>query len=234
MSQFLEALKRGDTQAVADLLRSRSELLRFADEHGKSGLHWAAEVDQVEVAQLLLNEGADIEATTSWGATPLEWAATMGSARVAELLLAHGAGGFTLIVAAALGKLADVKTIIASGADLSGHRRRGAPDTPDDHWPIDSAHIRGDVVSDAMYAAARNGHTETVEYLLDHDAALDAKGVFGGTALHWAAVNGHRDTVELLVGRGASLTIRDERFKATPEEWANEGGHPDLAGLLHS
>lgn len=105
MSQFLEAVKRGDTQTVAELLRSRHELVRFADEYGKTGLHWAAEVDQVEVAQLLLDAGADIEATTSWGATPLDWAATMGSARVAELLLARGASGFTLIVAAASGSL---------------------------------------------------------------------------------------------------------------------------------
>jgi len=226
MSQFLEAVKRGDTQAVAELLRSRHELVRFADEYGKSGLHWAAEVDQVEVAQLLLDAGAEIEGTTSWGATPLDWAATMGSARVAELLLARGASGFTLIVAAALGKLEDVKTIIESGADLSTHRRRGAPESPNDHWPIDSAHIRGDVLSDAMYAAARNGHTQTAEYLLDHGAAVDAKGVFGGTAMHWAAINGHRDTVELLIARGANLTIRDQRFNGTPEDWAKEGGQP--------
>src|SRR5688572_4543187 len=100
MSQFLEAVKRGDTKAVADLLCRRHELVRFADGYGKRGLHWAAEFDQVEVAQLLLDAGADIEATTSWGATPLDWAATMGSAKVAELLLARSASGFTLIVAA--------------------------------------------------------------------------------------------------------------------------------------
>lgn len=77
--------------------------------------------------------------------------------------------------------------------------------------------MRGDVLSDAMYAAARNGQTEVVEYLLDHGALMDVKGVFGATALHWAAINGHRKTVELLIARGASLGIRDERFNSTPE-----------------
>ena len=202
------------------------------DEYQKTALHFAAETDQVETAQLLLDEGADIEALTSWGATPLDWAAVMGSAKVADLLLARGASGLTLIVAAGLGKLETVKGIIASGADLSTHRRRGAPESPDDHWPADSAHIRGDVLSDAMFAAARNGHTEVVEYLLDHGAQVDAKGVFGATGLHWAAINGHRETVELLIARGANLAIRDERFDATPEGWANEGGHTDLATLL--
>ena len=147
---------------------------------------------------------------------------------------ASGASGFTLIVAAGLGKLAHVKEVLASGADLSSHRRRGAPESPDDHWPADSAHIRGDVLSDAMYAAARNGHTEVVEYLLDHGALLDAKGVFGATALHWAAIKGHRQTVEFLLARGASFDIRDARFDSTPEGWATEGGHTDLANLLRA
>lgn len=158
----------------------------------------------------------------------------MGSVDVGEFLLARGASGYTLIIAAGLGKLDDVKAIVASDADLSAHRRRSAPDAPNDDWPADSAHIQGDVLSDALYAAARNGHTSVVEYLLDHGASVDAKGIFGATALHWAAINGHRSTVELLVSRGASLSIRDVRFNSTPEGWAIEGGHHDLAQLLHS
>ena len=231
-AEFLETVKRGDVLAIADLLRQSKELVQFADEHGKTGLHWAAERDQVGVAQMLLDAGADIEAKTSWGATALDWAATMGSVGVGELLLAYGASGFTLVVAAGLGKLEEVKSIVASKVDLTAHRRRGAPESPNDDWPADSAHILNDVLSDAMYAAARNGHTQVVEYLLDHGAAIDAKGIFGATALHWAAINGHRSTLELLVARGANLHLRDERFNSTPEGWAREGGHIDLADLL--
>jgi ankyrin repeat protein len=202
------------------------------DEYGKTALHLAAETDQVEAAQMLLDAGADMEAKTAWGATALDWAATMGSVGVGDLLLARGASGFTLVVAAGLGKLDAVKSIVVSGVDLTAHRRRGAPDLPNDDWPADSAHILRDVLSDAMYAAARNGHTQVVEYLLDHGAAIDAKGVFGATALHWAAINGHRNVVELLVTRGASLDIRDARYHSTPEGWAREGGHIELAKLL--
>ena len=232
--EFLEAVKRGDTHSVADLLRNRPELIGSADEYDKTGLHLAAETDQVEIAQLLIDAGADLEALTSWGATPLDWAAAMGSTRVGDLLLARGATGLTLIVAAGLGKLDTVKSMIASDCDVSAHRRRGAPEAPDDHWPSDSAHIRGDVLSDALFAAARNGHTEVVEYLLAHGAHVDAKGVFGATGLHWAAINGHRKTVELLIAHGASIMLRDERFDGTPEGWANEGGHTDLADLLRA
>lgn len=233
-NEFLEAVKRGDRSAVEDLLRREPGLARFAGEYDKTGLHWAAERDHVEVASLLLDAGADIEAKTSWGATALDWAATMGGVGVGDLLLVRGASGLTLVAAAGLGKLAEVRAIIGSGADLSTHRRRGAPLSPNEDWLADSAYMQGDVISDAMYAAARNGHTHVARYLLDQGASVDAKGVLGGTALQWAAINGHKETVSLLADRGASLTVRDARFNATPEEWAIEGGHTEIANALRA
>lgn len=207
--ELLNAVKQGDVTAFEELLRRHPELVTIADEYDKTGLHWAAEKDNLEVARLLLDAGADIEAKTNWGDTPLKWAATLGSAKVADLLLGRGAQGFNLIVAAALGKFDDVKTMIGSEPDLS-------------------------VVSTAMYGAARNGHTEVVKYLLDQGAAIDTKGFFGGTGLHWAAINGHRETVELLIARGANLEIRDEQFGSTPENWALEGGHTEIVNLLRA
>jgi ankyrin repeat protein len=232
--EFFDAVKRGDAAAVAALLVAQPALVRASGEHDKTGLHWAAQRDYVEVARVLLDAGADMEAQTSWGAAPLEWASVMGSGRVAELLLSRGARGFTLVVAAALGKLDAVKAMAEAGTALDVERHRGAPSTPNDEWPTDSAHVQGDVLSQALYSAARNGHTPVVAYLLDAGAQVDAKGFFGGTGLHWAAINGHRATVDLLVARGASVTIRDARFNATPTEWAREGGHAAIATALQS
>ena len=230
--EFFDAVRRGDAPRVARLLNRHPNLVSVVDENGKTGLHWAAETDHADVARLLIDGGAEIEAMTRWGASPLDWAATMGSRRVAEVLLSCGASGLTVIVAAGLGKIDQVRTIIESAADLAKHRRRGAPHLPDDDWPADSAHLMGDVISDAMYAAARNGHEGIVEYLLSQGATVDAKGIFGATALHWAAFNGHRRAVDLLLARGARLDIRDVRFNATAAEWANEGGHEDIADRL--
>jgi ankyrin repeat protein len=225
-------IQRVDLSAVESQLRAEPNLAHYAGDYGKTGLHWAAEIDQVEVARLLIDAGADIEATTDWNATPLEWAATMGSSRVADLLLSRGAKRFTFVVAASLGNLAEIKTRLESGQDLSTEFHEDL--AVDDHWPADSARIQRDILSHALYAAARNGHTEVVEYLLSRGANIDAKGVFGGTGLHWAAINGHRDTVDFLIRHGASLTIRDARFDATPEGWANEGGHSEIADRLRN
>jgi ankyrin repeat protein len=87
-------------------------------------------------------------------------------------------------------------------------------------------------MSDALYAAARNGHREVVAYMIDQGADIDAKGVFGATGLHWAAINGHHEVVEFLVKRGANLTIRDSKFDGTPEEWAHEGVHNSIEATL--
>ncbi len=233
-SAFFEAVRKGDQASVQERIAHHPDLVHAVDEHGKTGLHWAAELDHAGVAEALLDAGADLEARTSWGSTALEWAATMGSRRVADLLLTRGAGGLTLIVAAGLGMLDRVREIFTSEADLARHRRQGAPSTPDAYWPADSAHIRGDVLSDAFHAAARNGHTAVAGLLLDGGADVDAKGVFGGTALQWAAINGHAETVAFLRARGASLGVRDARFDATPAEWAAEGGHVDLAESLRA
>jgi len=230
---FLEFVKRGDASAVESMLQTDPNLPHYAGDYAKTGLHWAAEKDEVEVARILIDAGADIEAKTTWNATPLEWAATMGSSRVADLLLSRGAKKFTFIAAAALGKLEEVKSRIESGDDLSSELGDETLST-DDHWPADSARIQGDILSHALYSAARNGHTKVVDYLLSQGAAIDAKGVFGGTGLHWAAINGHSDTVDFLIQHGASRTIRDERFEATPEGWAKEGGHSNIADRLRN
>jgi ankyrin repeat protein len=231
--EFLEAAARGDLGVLGCALRRDPTLTLARGEHDATALHWAAEGDRLAMARLLVDAGADIEAETAWGATPFDWAATMGSKRVAALLLERGATGLTLVTAASLGRFADVVSFLADGAlAVAAHRRRDAPLYPDDDWPADCAHLRGDVVSDALYGSSRNGFTDVAAYLIDRGADVNAKGIFGGTGLHWAAVGGKRATVELLVRRGADRKLRDVRFDATPAEWAREGGHDELATLL--
>jgi len=232
LAAMVDAIRANDIDELRARLEAEPALAHAAGDHDKTLLHWAAEMDRVEAASLLVDVGADPEAVTSWGATPFDWAAVMGSAGVADLLLARGATGLSLISAAALGRLSYVRDLVGRGGDLSSHRRRGAPAAATHEWPADTAHIRGDVLSDALHAAARNGHTAVVAYLASHGGNIDATAFFGATGLHWAASNGHRDTVVWMIEHGASLDRRDARFSATAEDWAREGGHEEVAELL--
>lgn len=229
---LIQSVKDGDVSAVKRLLRAGSSLVNASDEYLKTPLHWAAQHDHYQIAEMLLDAGADLEATTSWGATPFDWAATMGSTKVADLFLARGAKGMNLVAAASLGKLQLVRDFLDSGGSLT-FPRRVVTSEPNDEFVADSARAKGDVISDAFYSACRNGHTDVAKLLLERGADVNAKGILGGTGLHWAAINGHKDTVAFLLAHGADLTIRDAKFHSTPEGWAAERYHDEIRDLLH-
>ncbi|HEV7645188.1 MAG TPA: ankyrin repeat domain-containing protein [Pyrinomonadaceae bacterium] len=218
-TEFIEAAKSGDTATVLSLLDVDPELVSAAGDHDKTALHWAAEMDDSVTAAVLLDAGADIEARTDWGATPLEWAAVMGSEQVADLLLGRGARGYNIVTAAGLGKISDVQTLTESATQPNGEPN--------------AEPVANEMVSQALHLAARNGHVETVAYLLGQGGDIDAKGFFGATGLHWAAMGGHKEMVDFLVEHGADLTLKDDEFNATPEGWAEEGGFNSIAEYLH-
>ncbi len=214
--ELIAAVQAGELERVEAILREHPELRKHVDEHVKTPLHFAAERDRVEIAERLLDAGADLEAKVSWGMTPLEWAANMGSVNVGKLLLERGARA-TLWTDAGLGWLERVQSWWTSDGTL----RDGA-----------GAGEERELVSSAFYVACRNGHTEVARYLLGRGADLDFRGFFGGTGLHWAAINGHEETVKFLLAQGARRDLQDEQFHATPRGWAEEGKHANIAELL--
>ena len=203
MQRILAAARDGDADAVRELLAGDPSLVGAVDVHRKTPLHLAAEHDHAEVAELLLDAGAELEAWTSWGATPLEWAGVLGSRRAGDVLLAHGAR-LTLATAAGLGLIDDLPRLA---------RQDGA-------------------VSAAFVLACRNGHTDAARFLLDRGANVDARGFFGATGLHWAAHYGHADTVRFLLDAGADTTLHDTQFDSDALGWAHEGGHESAITLL--
>ncbi len=202
--RILEAAQTGDVAAVRALLARDPGLVAAADIHGKTSLHLAAEHDHAEVAEALMDAGADVEAETTWGATPLQWAGVLGSRAAGDALIARGAR-LTFASAAGLGLLDALARMRDDGA-----------------------------VSPAFVLACRNGHTEVARHLLERGADVDARGFFGATALHWAAVNGQAETIRFLLDAGADPTLRDHQFDADALGWAREGGHDAAVALLDS
>src|SRR4029077_16692736 len=117
--EMLQAAQRGDVAKVRQLLASDTTLANAKGAHNKTPLHWAAEKNYPELAELLLTADANINAEVSWGMTPLQWAANMGSRDVAEILLAHGARAqLNMWCAAGLGMLDVVQSFWESPESL--------------------------------------------------------------------------------------------------------------------
>ena len=57
----------------------------------RSALHLAARYGKKDVAELLIDKGADINLNNGWGGTPLSWAKHKGRKGIVELLRKHGA-----------------------------------------------------------------------------------------------------------------------------------------------
>ena len=85
------AARNGDKAAVRDLLRHGANVnTRSGD--GMTALHWAAERGDADIVAMLVDAGANVDATTRLGDyTPLLLAAKDGHAPVVELLLEAGA-----------------------------------------------------------------------------------------------------------------------------------------------
>jgi ankyrin repeat protein len=92
--QFIQTAKKGDLEALKDLLESDPSLLNARDKDGSTALHCATWKDNRDVVVFLLGAGADINAHNEndhWGTTPLHAAAHANHTAVAQLLLDAGA-----------------------------------------------------------------------------------------------------------------------------------------------
>src|SRR5262245_44441881 len=96
-----------------------------------------------------------------------------------------------------------VNALIAAGADVN-HQQPGHGESP-------------------LIGAASLAAEDVGIQLLDAGAKPDLLGHFRETALHWAAIVGLDRLVGELIARGASVNVRDEKYKATPLGWALHG-----------
>src|SRR5690242_3981924 len=85
-----EAVKARDAERVRTLLQQRVDVNKPMPD-GATALHWAAQWDDVDVADALIKAGAKVDATDVYGVTPLSLAATNGSGAMVTRLLDAGA-----------------------------------------------------------------------------------------------------------------------------------------------
>lgn len=153
----------------------------FVGQHSETPLHWAASSDDVAVIDVLLDNGADIEAPGSviGGGTAMADAVAFAQWKAARRLLARGART-TLWQAAALGLIDRVQEYFA-GSTPPGR----------------------DEVTNAFWSACHGGEQATAAFLLDHGAELNWVGYNELTPLDAANRSGAKELVEWLRLRGA-------------------------------
>ena len=89
---ILDAAERGDIEAVKQHIAAGSDLSAKDDAYGgTTALHIAALYGDKELAELLIANGADVNAMNKVGLTPLHRAAENGHKEIAEQLIAKGA-----------------------------------------------------------------------------------------------------------------------------------------------
>jgi ankyrin repeat protein len=126
-SPVADAAQRSDIEAVRTLLKQGAEVTASQGD-GMAALHWAALNGNVDMAQILLYAGANLNATTRIGGyTPLLLAAKNGNPSLVEMLLNAGAdvrsvttSGITpVMLAAASGNAAAVQVLLDHGSDAN-------------------------------------------------------------------------------------------------------------------
>lgn len=187
------------TGAIAsEFLRAGSPVDGERDDP-ETPLMTAASYGDAEVAQVLVEAGANLTSTASRsaggvpGGTALRHAAVFGMTAVADVLVA--AGAVDIVHAAANGSIDGLLSASTSDDDKVA----------------------------ALRIAAEHGQLAVMEQLLDAGTPIDGTDRDGSTALHAAAYRGSTNGVRFLLDRGADPARRDTRFNSTPLSWCRHG-----------
>ena len=202
--RLIDAVKNRDRQALQTLLKQKVDV-NAPQPDGSTALHWAAQTDDLETADLLIGAGAQVSTANDYGITPLLLASQNGSAAMVERLLKAGAkpngtfptGETALMIAARTGKPGAVQALLVQGADVNAKEPS--------------------LGQTALMWAAAQGHSEVVQLLVEGGADVRAKsspGSFrqpsiihtgGFTPLLFAARNGDIKSSRILLAAGAEV-----------------------------
>jgi len=187
--------------------------------HG-TPLHAASYGGHLEVARLLLENGANVNSEDDNGKPPLLAAYRRNDnlAAIMRLLLQHGADpdvwydgdGLILHDAAYFGYVDVMELLVQHSADVNA---------------------RGDGNKTPLFWASAGGSVEAVQFLLRRGANVNAQSEGDGTPLSRASRNGHLDVVRVLLEHGADVHIRQGNNLA-PFQVATSNGHTEIARLL--
>jgi ankyrin repeat protein len=260
----VDAIVSGRAAALAKVLHKYPELIRARStrEHRATLLHYVganavegyrqkSPRNAVQIARILLDAGAEVDADLDYGTAQKRYPERRGSTTLGmvatschpaaagvqigllDLLISYGAsvdglaGAWNPLVAAlhnGRGKAAAHLAKCGARLDLEGAAGVGRVDVVKSFFK--NGKLKPGATREQMEFgftwACEYGQTRVVEFLLK--TGLDpGTQPHGETGLHWAAYGGHPALVKLLLKRNAPVAIKDRRFQGTPLGWALYG-----------
>jgi ankyrin repeat protein len=228
--------------------------LQDASADGKTeALYLASHYGHLEMVQLLVEHGADVNAEETFCKNPLRLALWGGKDAVAEFLIEKGAdvnaGMYETALNAAVskdGSEAMIRLLVENGADVNGRGTENVTALQAASSLGNESQVRlliekgadvnapgGDYGGTALQNAAAEGHETVVRQLIQQGADVNAEGgVEYGTALQAASLSGDEAVVHLLLAHGADVSAEGGEMFGTALEVASYCGHETLVRLF--
>ena len=191
--------------------RSPSDILAYQ-------LRWAISANYFDRVKLLVENGADVNATSQYPAgarAPYAEAVYHGQQQIADYLVAKGAKRIAITLSTA-----DEFSVACYRNDADRARELVARDPS----LLDDA-------GGLLIWAAEAGRVDSLRLLVELGVDVNSKPG-DESPLHYAARAGQLDTVKLLVELGADVHARDRNFDGTPLSFANYKGQRNVVEYL--
>ncbi|XP_071115943.1 ankyrin-1-like [Haliotis cracherodii] len=216
------AARRGHMEVV-ELLVGKGADVSLVDVHGYNILHLACWGKHVKMVKFVLSLNVvDIDSRGYRRWTPMMVAARRGNRKVVALLLAKGA---------------DVSLVDAYNdnilhlACMGGHVKMVKFVLSLNVVDID---CRGFDSQTPVMGAARQGHGEVVELLVNEGADVSLVDDLGDNILHHACAGGNMKTVKLVLSLNVVDVDARNKVGQTAVYWARRRGHQRVVKLLES
>lgn len=209
---LLDAVRRGDADAVAGMLKVQPSLAGSRDENGVSAFLWASYSRQGAIQDQLRAALSSLDVFESIAAGDDERTLDLLSVQPA-LASAWSGDGFTpLHFAGFFSRPVVAERLLVMGADAGAEARNPMRVAP-------------------LHSAVSAGCLDVVRLLLAHGAAADARQQQGWTALMSAGAHGDEELAGLLLDHGATPGLEADDGR-TAADLAAERGHSALAERL--